>query len=662
MKPPKSKHGEGFSRKRMDQIMVNKYYPKLFEKGKIGNVVIKNRIVRNSMGTYLGNPDGTVTDRQIKAYAEAAEGGAGLIFMDNAVPVPMTSCGLRADKDEFIAGLTLLADALKQHGAVAGMQLAHPGRDAAFVGSADVIGASPITFEPWYEMGYKMPRSLTIEEIHDLVERFGDAALRCKKAGFQILEIHGAAGCIPTNFLSPHDNKRTDIYGGSLHNRMRLLLEIVRNIKKKCGPDFPVGVKLSTEDWEPEGICIEETIEVAKALEKEGVSHLNMMGGTHATACMEFLLPNGFNAEHTRRIKEAVHIPVFIGHNIFTPEEAEKMLEAGDGDFVALARSQLADPAWAKKAKCGKAEDIKPCINCMIGCIDKGMLGHTPIRCTVNPTLYKFECQPLEKAEEQKRVAIVGGGPGGCEAALTASKRGHLVTLYEKRDFGGAMIEAGKPENKANIRRLIHYYEEHIHNDPNITVVKAEADYDTLVHENYDAVIVATGGKARQLNVPGTETHPVIYACDYLNGTAKASGQKVVVIGGGITGAETALELHKEGKDVTVVEMTDAFLANPSSACQAYHIEISQTDIQILTGKRLVSVEDKSIRLADRWGNESSVPADSVVIAAGFTPQYDLVEQLENNTDMEIFHIGDSKRVRQIYDAIHEGFFAARQI
>ena len=642
--------------------MTNKYYPKLFEKGRIGNVVIKNRIVRNSMGTYLGNPDGTVTDRQIKAYAEAAEGGAGLIFMDNAVPVPMTSCGLRADKDEFIAGLTLLADALKQHGAVAGMQLAHPGRDAAFVGSADVIGASPITFEPWYEMGFKMPRALSIEEIHELVEKFGDAALRCKKAGFQVLEIHGAAGCIPTNFLSTHDNKRTDMYGGSLHNRMRLLLEIVRNIKKKCGPDFPVGVKLSTEDWEPEGIRIEETIEVAKALEKEGVSHLNMMGGTHATACMEFLLPNAFNAENTRRIKDAVHIPVFIGHNIFTPEEAEAMLEAGNGDFVALGRSQLADPAWAKKARCGKADDIKPCINCMIGCIDKGMLGHTPIRCTVNPTLYKFECEPLTKAQESKKVAVVGGGPAGCEAALTAARRGHQVTLYEKRDFGGAMIEAGKPENKANIRRLIHYYEEHITRDPNITVVKAQADYDTLVNGGFDAVIVANGGKTRRLSVPGGESDRVIYACDYLNGSRKAAGQRVAVIGGGITGAETALELHKEGKEVTVVEMTDAFLANPGSACQAYSIEIAQTDIRIVTGKRLVAVEEGAIHLADRWGNETTLPTDGVVIAAGFVPQHDLVEQLEQNTNMEVFHVGDSLRVRQIYDAIHEGFFAARQI
>lgn len=642
--------------------MVNKYYPKLFEKGKIGNVTIKNRIVRNSMGTYLGNPDGTVTDRQIKAYAEAAEGGAGLIFMDNAVPVPMTSCGLRADKDEFVAGLTLLADAVKQHGAVPGMQLAHPGRDAAFVGSADVIGASPITFEPWYEMGYKMPRALTIEEIHELVERFGDAALRCKKAGFEVLEIHGAAGCIPTNFLSPHDNKRTDIYGGSLHNRMRLLLEIVRSIKKKCGPDFPIGVKLSTEDWEPEGIRIEETVEVAKALEKEGVSHLNMMGGTHATACMEFLLPNAFNAEHTKMIKDAVHIPVFIGHNIFTPEEGERMLEEGNGDFVALGRSQLADPAWAKKARCGKAGDIKPCINCMIGCIDKGMLGHTPINCTVNPTLYKFECSPLEKAETCKNVAIVGAGPGGCEAALTASKRGHKVTLYEKRGFGGAMVEAGKPDNKANIRRLISYYEEHITNDPNITVVKEEADYNTLANGGFDAVIIATGGKTRVLNVPGSDGSSVIYANDYLNGSQKAEGQKAVVIGGGITGAETALELDKEGKDVTVVEMTDAFLANPSSSCQAYNIEIVQSDIKIMTGKRLLAVEDGKAVLTDRWGNESRLDADCVVIAAGFVPQYDLAEQLENNTEMEVFHIGDSKRVRQIYDAVHEGFFAARQI
>lgn len=641
--------------------MRNQHYPKLFEKGRIGNVTIKNRIVRNSMGTYLGNPDGSVTDRQIKAYAEAAEGGAGLIFMDNATPVPMTSCGLRADHDSAVAGLTLLANAIKEHGAAAGMQLAHPGRDAGFVGSADVCGASEITFEPWYEMGFPVPRALSLQEIHDLVSKFGDAALRCKKAGFDIVEIHAAAGCIPTNFLSPHDNQRNDMYGGSLHNRMRLLLEIVREMKKKCGPDYPIGVKLSLEDWEPEGIRIDETIEVCKALEKEGVSHLNMMGGTHATAAMEFLLPNAFNADHAKRIKAAVKIPVLVGHNVFSPEEAEKLLEEGAGDFVALGRSQLADPAWAKKAREGRAEDITPCINCLIGCLDKGLLSHAPICCTVNPSLYKYECPKLEPAEEKKQVAVIGGGPGGCEAAITAAKRGHSVTLYEKRAIGGAMIEASVPEHKANIRRLIHYHEVQLEK-AGVRVVKEEATPEAIQAGNYDAVIVAAGGRTRVLDIPGKDSGNVIYAMDYLGGRAKAQGEKAVVIGGGITGAETALELCGEGKEVTIVEMADHFLASPSNACQAYSIEIARKGIRVLTGKRLESVKDHAAVLVDRWGNHTELPADSIVISAGFTAQNDLAEALERETDAEVYNIGDSRQVRQIYDAIHEGFFTARQI
>lgn len=224
------------------------------------------------------------------------------------------------------------------------------------------------------------------------------------------------------------------------------------------------------------------------------------------------------------------------------------------------------------------------------------------------------------------------------------------------------MIEASKPDNKANIRRLIHYYEEHITNDPNITLVEKEADYETLVSGGFDAVIIAVGGKTRVLDVPGIDSDCVVYANDYLNGSQRVTGEKVVVIGGGITGAETALELNGEGKTVTIVEMTDAFLANPSSSCQAYNIAIAKTNIQIMTGKRLAAVECGKITLMDRFGNTSAVEADSVVIAAGFIPQNKLVNKLEETTEMEVFNIGDSKRVRQIYDAIHEGFIAARQI
>ena len=297
------------------------------------------------------------------------------------------------------------------------------------------------------------------------------------------------------------------------------------------------------------------------------------MGGTHATAAREFLLPNAFNAVHTRMIKEAVHIPVFIGHNIFTPEEAEAMLAEGNGDFVALGRSQLADPAWARKARCGKAGDIKPCINCMIGCIDKGMLGHTPIHCTVNPTLYKYECEPITEAAEKKRVAIVGAGPAGCEAALTASKRGHQVTLFEKRGFGGAMVEASRPDNKANIRRLIRYYEEHILADPNITLVKENADFDTLANGGFDAVILANGGKTRRLQVPGGDSEQVLYASDYLLGNRKAEGTRAVVIGGGVVGLEAAWELKKYQCDVTILEAMPSLMSNKLDSSASHMLQ-----------------------------------------------------------------------------------------
>ena len=645
--------------------MVNAYYPNLFKKGHIGNVEIKNRIVRNSMGTYLGNPDGTVTDRQIKAYAEAADGGAGLVFMDNATPVPMASCGLRADLDTHIAGLSLLADAIKSHGAVPGMQLAHPGRDAGFVGSADVIGASAITFEPWYQAGAKLPRPLSIDEIHDLVHKFGDAALRCKRAGFEVVELHAAAGCIPTNFLSPHDNHRTDMYGGSLENRMRLLLEIIADMKQKCGPNFPIGVKLSTEDCEPEGIRIDETVQVAKAVEKAGVSHINLISGTHATAAMEILQPDGFNASMTKQIKDAVSIPVFAGHNVFTPELAEKMLSDGDGDFVALGRASLADPAWAKKAQNGLADDITPCINCLIGCTDRGLLANKPISCTVNPTLYKYECPPITPTQTPKNVVVIGGGPAGCEAALATARRGNHVTLYEKREIGGAMIEASAPENKADIRRLIAYYKRHLDNNKNIDVVQKNVTTEDILNENCDAAIVAVGGRERTLNnVNGINSDIVFSAMSVLTHDVNVPGESVAVIGGGITGSETALELARMGKKVTIVEMADQFLSNQStsSAAQAYAVAISQSTIKVLTSLRLEKVADGQLTLVDKFGNEQLLKTDAVVLAAGFDAQPQFANTLDDNANIPVYNVGDAKRVRDIYDAVHEGFVAGRQI
>lgn len=642
--------------------MKNKQYPRLFGKGKIGNLTIKNRIIRNSMGTHLANYGCTVSDRNIKAAAEAAEGGAGLIFMDNAVVNEMYHMGLSAANDSCIPGLSMLAEAIKDHGAAAGLQLAHPGRDTGFVGGSAVVSASRITFEPWYEAGAQLPTELTIEEIHALVKQYGEAALRAKNSGFDIVEIHGACGCLPTNFLSPHDNHRTDMYGGSLHNRMRFLVEIVRSIRKAVGPGFPISVKLSMDDCEPEGIRIEETIEVCKVLEKESVNLLNLVTATHATAVHSSgFFPWAYCADMAGQVKAAVDIPVMVTGAIQSPETAEEILEKGQSDFIGTARQELADPFWPKKAKEGHAEDIVPCIRCMIGCTDRGILGNHPIHCAVNPTLYKYYEERYPKTEKPKKVAVVGAGPAGLEAALTAAKRGHHVTLFEKRKIGGAMIEASVPEYKADIRRFIEYYEVQL-KKYKIPVVYEEVTADTIKTGGYDAAVIAVGGTARKLNVPGIDGENVAYAMDYLGGNVHFDGKKAVVIGGGITGAEAALELAGEGKEVTIVEVMDQFLPGMATVIPGYLMNLEKHEVKVIVGHRLESVKGHTAVIVDRFGNQKELEADGIVICAGFNPQTELAGQLEEETDMDIYLAGDCKAVRQIQDAVHEGYVAGRSV
>ncbi|MGI5931110.1 MAG: FAD-dependent oxidoreductase [Eubacterium sp.] len=639
--------------------MKNKYYPHLFEKMKIGNLVVKNRIIRNSMGTYLSNPvDCSVTPNNIKAAAEAADGGVGLVFMDNVLINDSYHMGLSAASDRMIPGLSQIADAIKYHGAAAGMQLSHPGRDGAFVGGDDCASASRITAEVWFDHGMPAPREMTTEEVKAVIEQYGDAALRCKRAGFDLVEVMAAAGCLPCNFLSSKDNRRSDMYGGDLHNRMRFCIEVARNIKRKCGFDYPLSFKLSGEDFEG-GITLEETIETAKALEREGVNLFNIVGGTHATTYTQTgFFPLGIYVPFAEAVKAEVNVPVLVTGNIQTPEQAEQILAEGKADFIGLARQVLADPYFAKKAKEGRAEDIVPCIRCMIGCNDHGLLANQVIHCAVNPTLYKYECPPIVPAEKPKKVAVIGGGAAGLEAALTCKKRGHDVTLYEKRALGGMMIEAAAPEYKKDIRPLIDYYKRQLEKHQ-VTVVKEEATIASVKNGGYDAAIVAIGGKTRMLDVPGIDQDNVFYALDVINGKT-FDGAEAVVVGGGITGAETALELAEQGKDVTIVEMMDQFLGMQSAVVPAYLQAVAKAGIRVITGKRLESVKGDVAVLVDRYGNRQELPAAGIVISAGFVPQPDFATQLEEETEMEVIAAGDCKKVRQIYDAIHEGYIAAR--
>ena len=637
----------------------NEHFPKLFERGTICNLEIKNRIVREPMGTELGNPDGSPSWATVKAYAEAADGGPGIVYMDNAGVTQFHHVGLSIASDPYIGPMSILAKTIKHHGATPGLQIVHPGRDAAFVAGDEIISSSEVQWEPWYEAGGAVPRALTMDEIHAFVEYFGDAAERAQRAGFEIVDVHAACGVLLSNFLSPLNNTRNDIYGGSLHNRMRFLMEVIRNIKKKC-PNLPLSIRLSGCDFEPGGITIEETVEVVKACEAEGADVINLTWGSHAEVINAAGILSEHGANHVdmaKMIKDAVSIPVMLCGGIYTPEIGEKLLEDGICDYVGIGKPALADPFWAKKAEQGRSEDIRPCIGCVVGCHDRGMLSGGMVQCAVNPRLYKFDCDCYAPAEEKKHVAVIGAGPGGCEAAITLKKRGHDVTLYDKRFVGGMLKEASIPVYKYDVWRLAEYYQTQLQKE-GIDVVAEEATADTIASGGFDACIIAAGAKPRVLNFPGVDSDNVVYAMDFLREECKTDAEKVTVVGGGIVGAEIALMLAEDyGKDVTLTTRQDQFFI---SGCMgiAYMVRLQMAGAKIKARTTLVGVEDGNPVFADPSGRHTG-EADLVVLSPGFVPNKALRDEIEAKCDAEVILIGDAKAPRMIMDAVHEGYIAA---
>lgn len=641
--------------------MKHKLYPNLFTKGMVGNIPIKNRIVKMSMGTYL-NDNGYVTRDNLLSAAEVADGGFGLVFVECAQPEHDYHAGLCIADDTYVPGLTKLAEIVHDHGAVAGIELAHPGRDAQMAGGTNIVAPSRVTYEMWYDLGFALPQELTVEQIQEIIRHYGEAAQRAMRAGFDIVEIHACCGTLPCNFLNPHDNRRNDIYGGpTIQGRMRFLLEIVRSIKKCCGPMFPICIKLSAEDLEPGGIKIDDTIQVAMALEKEGVALLDIVSGSHAVGHVDGFWPNGECADWAGQIKAAVNIPVMVGGSINTPELAEEILASGKADFIGTARQTLADPEWPKKAKECRSQDISNCIRCMVGCFDKGLVGDHKVRCAVNPTLYMYDEERYPKAERPKKVAVVGGGPAGITAALTAAKRGHDVTIYEKRELGGTLIEASDADYKADIKLMIERLRRQV-KEAGIPVIHEEASAETIKAGGYEAAVIAVGGAPRVPKVPGIDSKNVALVKDFLYKKMRPEGTQAVVIGGSISGAEAAIALANQGKAVTIVEATDQFLGGMAQVIPDYMINVMMRGIKIITGRHLSAVKDDVVEIKDRFGNAQEIPGTFVCIASGFVPQLLLEEQLEEESDIEVYHAGDCNRVRQIQDATHEGYAVGRRI
>ena len=644
---------------------------KLFEPGRIGRLSIKNRIVMAAMGVgALVEPDGRLSQRGIDYYVARAKGGAGFIITGadltrqiERIPYASLSGEMVIDSKIYTGRLSELADAVHDYGVKVAVQLfAGWGRiaGAGLQGREEPVAPSAL---PCFWSPDVIARELTTEEVERLVEAFEFAAEAVSIAGIDAIEINCHAGYLADEFMTSLWNKRTDKYGGDLEGRLRFLLEIIESIKKRVGADFPIIVKYGLTHYLDGARDIEEGLEIARRLEAAGVCALEIDAGCYETwywTKPTTYSPPGSLVELAEMVKRAVNIPVIAVGKLGYPKLAESVLQEGRADFIALGRPLLADPEWPNKVKEGRLEDIRPCIGDHEGCSGRIAVGKY-IGCVVNPMTGMEREFAIRPAERKKSVLVVGGGPGGMEAARIAALRGHKVALWERENvLGGNLISAVVPDFKQDYRSLIKYLTTQIEKLGVGIKLATEATPALIQEAKPDVVIVATGSTTLIPEIPGIEKENVVTAIDLLLGR-KEAGETVLIVGGGLVGCETALYLAQKGKKLTVVARHS--VARDMHAANRMHLLklLADADVRVFADTSILEIMDKGVAIADKSGKRSVLGADTVVLASGFKPDGRLLETLEDKV-AEVYAIGDCVEPRKVENAIHEGFRIARLI
>jgi len=637
---------------------------KLFEKGKIGNMELKNRIVMPPMGT-TADPDGGFSEQSVAYYEERAKGGVGLIitgYSAESETYERTTCTI-LDDFKKIGRLSRVIDACHAYGAKVCPQLGPGlGRIAYVDPQTPPWSASDDVSSFWFP-DLKC-RPLTKEDIAVIVKEVGYEAFIAKSAGADAVELRVYGGYLADQFMSTKWNHRTDEYGGSFENRMRFTVELIKSIQSNVGKDFPLLVKYNPYHGIEGGRDIEEGKEMAKLFEKLGVNALHLDKGCYEVwynAITTVYQPAGHQLDMAAEIKKVVNIPVIVQGKLDDPVVAENALKDGKTDFTAIGHQLLADPHWANKIKEGKIKDIRPCIGCN-ECLRIFFSGKD-LACTVNPNLAKEAKCLIEPAQEQKNILVIGGGPGGMEAALIASERGHKVTLWEQEDhLGGLMLAAGSPDFKYSVMNYLNYMVRQIDKSDVDVCLMTTADSDKIKNGNFDHVIIATGADSFIPTVKGIDKKHVHISTDILTGKTSLDVKTIAVIGGGLVGCETALYLAKEEKNVTVVEMLDDILATANHSVNndlsLRHL-LAEYNVDIRTKTKLVAAEDDHI-LVESSGESLKIDCDAIVIASGYKADHSLANELEGKVEYTI--IGDNQSPRKIFDAVHEGFNISRQL
>lgn len=658
---------------------MKKIKMRLFEPCKIGSMEIRNRIVMAPMSCNLGK-DGFVTERMVRFFEERAKGGVGLITIgDGIVDTPLGNNvkeSTAIDHDKYIPNLKMLTQAAKVHGAKICLQLSHAGRRAGRVskeGYLDVTrGLIPVAPSsiPHPVVGQVVPKELTQGEIKKIIEKFGEASRRAIEAGFDSIGLHCAHMYLCGQFLSPWVNKRTDEYGGDLGGRLRFVSEVVERIKREIGKKYPLIVRMNGE--EPEGgNSAEEIQEIARQLEKAGVDAIHVSVGFGApTKTPGFIpsatpmrAPQGCILHLAENIKRVVSIPIIAVNKLGDVFFAEKVLQDGKADLIALGRPLIADPFLPLKAAEGRFDDIRPCIYCCKGCVQNVIEKDAPVACSVNPIAGReIEESPITPAEKKKKVLIVGGGPAGMESALITAERGHQVFLIEKSNqLGGQLSLASQPPGKKDIEAFRIYLINAIKKSGVNVELSREVTLEWINETQPDTAILATGSHPILPDVAGLQNRKTFTAREILEGL-KLEGKRILVIGGGQVGCEVAEFLVEQEKEVTIIEVLDDIAQDMDRINRLPLImSLENSGIRIMKETAVSSVTDQGVWI-DCYGKKSLLPADGIVIAVGAAPILEDVDIRIKEKIPEIHFVGDKVKAGGILEAVQQGYEIAKKI
>lgn len=642
-------------------------FPNLLAPGRLGRLSLKNKMILPAMGTNYANADGTVSRRFTDYYVARAKGGFGLIVVEVAAVDPLgKAVGNEAGiwHDDQIPSWAAFVDELHAHGTKVFLQLHHAGRQT----SAAVIGERPVAPSaiPCPVM-QELPRELSVAETWALIDRYRDAAVRAKAAGFDGVELHGAHGYLIAQFMSPDANKRFDEFGGDFVGRMRFPTEIVRRIKEAAGPDFPVTIKVSGDEHVHGGRRIQETRAVARQLEEAGIDAIVVSLGTYASLAYISgpggAMPPAYNASAAEEVKKSVKIPVVAVGRIADPFIAEDVLQSGAADFVAIGRAAIADPNFPNKVAHYALDEVSPCLGCNQGCMGQVLDPEImEVGCLVNPFCGHEGDRKILETDAPKSVMVVGAGPGGLAAAWIAAKRGHRVTCYDKETvLGGQFRVAAIPPGKQDLLKALKYYVTMCRKHGVEFRLGVEVDAALITRERPEVVILATGSTPRAPQVPGADKLDMVLAQDVLEGRAKP-GQRVVVIGGGMIGAETADFLSEYGHQVTVLGRNPVLAKDLAFNNRHFLIErLKEKGVVTITGAAVTQLAPDRITYTRGDEHQQLTGFDSVVTAWGLTPNDALAEAVRGRVP-EVHVIGDAVKVRSAVQAIAEASKVATAI